>query len=216
VSSSAQRLHHREQREQTRRQILVAADRQLRARPYRELSVETVMSDTGLTRTAFYRHFDDVPDLVLRLLEDVGRELYDIAQRWRRDSAEDFPNAAREGLRGIVAFFERHGPLIAAVAEGAVTDERIEAGYESFIEAFITLTSRGFDAMVQRGQVDPFPTQPMARALNLMNERFLLDQLGREPRSDPADVLATIETIWLRSLGPVRSADGDGRSASDA
>jgi hypothetical protein len=43
----------------------------------------------------------------------------------------------------------------------------------------------------------------VARALNLMSERFLLDQLGREPRGEPADVLATIETIWLRSVGPV-------------
>jgi AcrR family transcriptional regulator len=206
VSSSAQRLRHREQREQTRQQILVAADRQLRDRPYRELSVETVMADTGLTRTAFYRHFDDVPDLVLRLLEDVGRELYEIAERWLEGSAEDFQSAAREGLRGIVAFFVRHGPLVAAVAEGAVTDEGIEAGYHSFIEAFITLTERGFAGMIERGQTDPFPTAALARALNLMNERFLLDQLGREPRGDPAEVLATIETVWLRSMGPVRTA----------
>jgi TetR/AcrR family transcriptional regulator, ethionamide resistance regulator len=203
VSSSVQRLRHREHREQTRRQILAAADRQLRDRPYRELSVETVMADSGLTRTAFYRHFDDAPDLVLRLLEDLGRELYEIAQRWSRGSAEDFPAAAQEGLRGVVAFFERHGPLVAAVAEAAVMDERIESGYQGFLEAFITPTERGFDGMVQRGQVEPFPTRAVARALNLMNERFLLDQLGREPRGDPADVLATIETIWLRSVGPV-------------
>ena len=52
------------------------------------------MADTGLTRTAFYRHFDDVPDLVLRLLEDVGRELYEIAERWLEGSAEDFQAAA--------------------------------------------------------------------------------------------------------------------------
>ena len=206
VSSSAQRLRHRDKREQTRRQILVAADRQLRDRPYRDLSVETVMADTGLTRTAFYRHFDDVPDLVLRLLEDVGRELYEIAQCWLEGSAEDFPRAAHEGMSGIVAFFQRHGPLVAAVAEGAVSDERIEAGYASFIETFITLTDRGFDGLVKRGQVDPFPTHAVSRALNLMNERFLLDQLGREPHGDPAEVLATIETVWLRSVGPVRPA----------
>ncbi|MGB9185122.1 MAG: TetR/AcrR family transcriptional regulator [Solirubrobacteraceae bacterium] len=203
MSTSVQRLRHREHREQTRRQILAAADRQLRDRPYRELSVETVMTDAGLTRTAFYRHFEDVPDLVLRLLEDVGGELYEIAQKWRRGSAEDFPAAAREGLRAIVAFFERHGPLVAAVAEATVADQRIESGYQGFLEVFITLTERGFEGMVQRGQVEPFPTRAVARALNLMNERLLLDQLGREPRGEPADVLATIEMIWLRSVGAV-------------
>ena len=63
VSTAAQRARHRDQRETTRRDILAAADRFLRERPYRELSIEVVMEGTGLTRTAFYRHFDDMADL---------------------------------------------------------------------------------------------------------------------------------------------------------
>ncbi len=80
VSSPARRARHREQRESTRREIIAAADRFLRERPYRELSVEVVMAETGLTRTAFYRHFDDVTDLLLRLLAELGSELYAIAR----------------------------------------------------------------------------------------------------------------------------------------
>ena len=75
MRSVEQRTRQRENRENTRREILAAADRFLRERPYRELSVEVVMAQTGLTRTAFYRHFDDLPALVLRLLADVGAEL---------------------------------------------------------------------------------------------------------------------------------------------
>jgi AcrR family transcriptional regulator len=206
VSSSGQRLRMRERREQTRREILEATERALRERPYRDLSVEVVMAGTGLTRTAFYRHFDDVPDLVLRVLQDVGSELFEIAQRWLKGSTEDFPAAAREGLEGIVDFFSRHGPLVAAVSEAAVTDERIEAGYSTFMNVFFTLTTQGLDAMVQRGQLAPCDTEGMSRALNLMNERYLLDQLGREPRGDPAAVLATLEAIWVRSVGPLRQS----------
>ena len=202
VSSSGQRLRMREQREQTRREIIAAADALLRERPYRELSVESVMAGTGLTRTAFYRHFDDVPDLVLRVLQDVGAELLQIAQRWVQGATEDFPGAARTGLAGIVDFFGRHGPLVAAVAEAAVTDERIEAGYAGIIDMFTQLTTQGLDAMVARGQLAALDTAALSRALNLMNERFLLDQLGREPRGDPATVLATLETIWLRAVSP--------------
>ena len=203
MSSSGQRGRMREQREQTRREIIAATDRVLRERPYRELSVEVVMSGTGLTRTAFYRHFDDVPDLVLRVLQEVGRELFDVAQNWLKGSSEDFAAAAHAGLSGVVAFFARHGPLVSAVAEAAVTDERIEAGYGRFIEVFIELTTAGFDEMVARGQLEPCDTVGLSRALNLMNERFLLDQLGREPRGEPTAVLATLETIWLRSVGPI-------------
>jgi AcrR family transcriptional regulator len=203
MSSSVRRTHHREQRENTRRQILAAADGLLRERPYRELSVETAMAQTGLTRTAFYRHFDDVTDLVLRLLEDVGHELYAIAARWLEGTVENFPAATHDGLRGIVGFFERHGRLIRAISEAAVTDERIERGYSSFVEAFIDMTARGFDELVASGQVDPLDTRALARALNLMNERYLLDQFGHDPQGSADVAIATLEAVWLRAVGPL-------------
>lgn len=204
VSSAAQRTRQREHRENTRREILAAADSFLRERPYRDLSVEIVMAQTGLTRTAFYRHFDDVPDLVLRLLEELSQELYAVAASWLEAVGEDFPAAAQRGLAGIVHFFARHGPLLRAVSEAAVTDERIERGYDGLLESFTEMTAHGFDALIERGQVDPFNTGEVARALNLMNERYLLDRFGREPSDDTSAVVQTLERVWLGSVGALR------------
>lgn len=200
MSYSAQRSRKREQRENTRRAILSAADRLLRERPYRELSVDLVMAQTGLTRTAFYRHFDDIPSLVLELLADVGGELYEVAERWRTDALEDLSGSAYEGLRAIVAFMVEHGRLVRAVADGAATDELIETGYRQFRDAFDELIADGLDALSARGELDIPDTRTMARALNLMNEAFLLDQFGKEPLADPQLALATLDTIWLRVL----------------
>jgi len=204
VSSAAARTKRREQRESTRREILAAADQLLRARPYRELSVDLVMTQTGLTRTAFYRHFDDVPDLVLRLLGDVGRELYTNGERWREGAFDNFAAAAHEALRGIVDFFVRHGRLVRAIAEAAATDEQIEQGYSEFLAVFTEMISETFDAMVERGILDVPDTRALALALNLMNERYLLEEFGREPLADPDVALATLETIWLRVVSDVR------------
>jgi TetR/AcrR family transcriptional regulator, ethionamide resistance regulator len=200
VSTSAQRSRRREQREQTRGQILAAADAFLRERPYRELSVEVVMTRTGLTRTAFYRHFDDIPDIVLRLLQDVGGELYAIAQRWSESAGYDYPNAAHEGLAGIVDFFVRHGRLVRAVADAAATDEQIERGYTAFVSAFSEMIAVTLDRLLASGRLDVPDTRAMARALNLMNEAYLLDAFGRDPIGDRDVALATLETIWLRVL----------------
>jgi TetR/AcrR family transcriptional regulator, ethionamide resistance regulator len=201
VSTSAQRSRRREQREQTRRRILAAADAFLRERPYRELSVEVVMTRTGLTRTAFYRHFDDVPDIVLRLLEDVGGELYAVAHRWSESAGHDYPNAAHAGLAGIVDFFVRHGRLVRAVADAAATDEQIEQGYAAFVNAFTEMIAVTLDRLVASDRLDVPDSRAMARALNLMNEAYLLDAFGREPIGDRDVALATLETIWLRVLG---------------
>ena len=202
MSYAPQRTRRREQRENTRREILAAADRLLRERPYRELSVDLLMAQTDLTRTAFYRHFDDVPDLVLRLLADVGRELYAVGERWREGLERDHVAAAREGLRGIVQFMVRNGKLVRAVAEGAATDELIERGYQQYLEAFTELIAAGLEELGARSHVDVGDTRALARALNLMNESFLLDQFGKDPQGDPEVALATLETIWLRVLAP--------------
>ncbi len=204
VSSSVLRTRRREQREQTSREILAAADQFLRDHPFRELSLDVVMAQTGLTRTAFYRHFDDVTELVLKLLEEIGAELYTIGAGWVEGAHGDFEQARHQALRGIIAFFERHGPLVRAVADAAGTDEEIERGYGGFIEAFVEMTVTGLDGLVERGQLERCDTRELARALTLMNERYLLDTFGRAPQGDPAAALATLEHIWSRSIGPVR------------
>ena len=200
VSTSVQRSRRREQRENTRREILATADQLLRERPYRELSVDLVMARTGLTRTAFYRHFEDVPDLVLHLLAEVGQELYAVSERWREGAVDDFATASHEGLRGIVEFMLRHGRLVRAVAEAAATDELIERGYRQFVSRFTDMIASALDELVAQGRARVPDTHAMAQALNLMNEAFLLEQFGREPIGDPAIALATLETIWFRVL----------------
>jgi AcrR family transcriptional regulator len=198
------RNRRREQREQTRGQILSAADRFLREHPFRELSVDVVMAQTGLTRTAFYRHFDDVTELVMKLLEDVGAELYAVATGWLAGAEDDLRTATHEALGGIVGFFQRHGPLVRAIADAARTDEQIERGYGGFLQAFVEMTVGGLNGLVGRDQLAARDTRELARALTLLNERYLLDTFGRNPQGDPAAALDTLEHIWLRTIGPVR------------
>jgi AcrR family transcriptional regulator len=201
MSSSAQRARQREHRESTRREILGAADRFLRERPYRELSVDVVMTRTGLTRTAFYRHFDDVTDLVLRLLDEIGTELLAIAQRWNEDAGGDPPMAAHQALTDVVGFFVRHGPLVRAIADAAATDERIELGYRKTFNAFVDITAQGLERLAAQGAATAANPRALALALNLMNEAYLLHEFGRPPFGDPAVALTTVETVWLRAAG---------------
>lgn len=37
----------------------------------------------------------------------------------------------------------------------------------------------------------------------LPGERYMLDSFGREPYADPQNVIATMEMIWLRTIGPL-------------
>ena len=203
MSTAAQRARHRDQRESTRREILAATERFLRERPYRELSVEAVMEGTGLTRTAFYRHFDDTTDLVLRLFAEIGQELYTVAQRWGETAGVGFPAPAQEALARIVDFFARHGPLVRAIVDAAATDEQIEVAYRTALDQFAVMATRTLDRLVADGRLEVIDTRALARALTLMNAAYLLEEFGREPYGDRDVALATLETIWLRVAGPL-------------
>jgi AcrR family transcriptional regulator len=208
VSSAERRAADREERESTRREIMTATDRFLRERPYRELSVEALMTQAGLTREAFYAHFDDVTDLILSLLTEVGAELYAVAERWLVDAQVTQTGAVGSGLpahvwlRAIVEFFARNGPLVGAISEAATTDERIERAYNGFLDRYTELTAIGLEYMIRQGLIEPLDPWPVARALNLMNERYLLSEFGRGSDGDPELALTTLETIWVRALAP--------------
>lgn len=199
MSSMAERTKRRQARTETRRQILDAAERFLRERPFRELSVEALMAETGHTRTVFYRHFDDLADLSMAILQDVGNELYEVVQRWI-GSVSEGRSAANEALAGIVDFFVRHGPLVRAVAEAAYHDDEIERLFDGFVTMFTDMTEKVLEEEITAGRVAELDPKETARALNLMNVRYLLDSFGREPQADRDRVVETLTRIWGRVL----------------
>lgn len=208
MSVAKQRSQRRLRREEVRGRILDAAADLLRDRPYRDLTVEQVMRAAGLSRTIFYRHFDDLPHLVLRLLEAPSA---DLLERERRLALEELPLAEviREALTAPVAAFERHGPLLRAIAEAASHDEVIEMGFRSLMEQYEQLIVEYLRLLSDLGRGRLEDPEPAARALNLMNVHFLLDAFGTpERRISPDAALGTLTEIWV---GAVLRDTGAGR-----
>ena len=92
---------------ESEREILVAAEEFLRERPFREMTVDAVMSRTGLKRPAFYVHFRDRHDLALRVVEQLGMEIGEMVDRWLVAAAaintvQLICGAFGAGLAGIV------------------------------------------------------------------------------------------------------------------
>jgi AcrR family transcriptional regulator len=201
MTLAVQRTKRRQQRQETRQQILDAAQGFLRERSFRELSVEAVMSGTGHTRTVFYRHFDDIPSLVLTLIAEVGAELVEVGQQWAQTDNTG-PEVARERLAIFVDFYVRNGPLVRAVAEASHHDDLVEKAYSDMVEGFIALTAQAIQTRVDSGELKPVDAPEIARALVRMLNGYLDDALGQEPRTEPGRVLDTVWTIWTRTLFP--------------
>jgi TetR/AcrR family transcriptional regulator, ethionamide resistance regulator len=197
-TAAATRTRRRQTREQSRRQILAAADAILREASYRDLTIDAVMAETGLSRTVFYRHFADLPDLVLALMQDVGAPLLEHAEAMA--AGPEDPERMRAGLERIVAFWAEHGPLVWAVSHAAGHDEEIEALYEGLVERFVDLTEQGLRRAAERGAIKDVDPRPTAEALTAMNAHYLLRTFGRPPFGDQETAARTLWTIWNRTL----------------
>ena len=206
MSGGSRRRHTARQAEQA---ILAAARSFLAEHPFRELTAETVMAQTGLSRQAFYAYFRDRYDLATRLLEGVGALLFTVDRIWLEgvgESREESRRSLDESLRRGSETFVFYGPVLRAISDAASHDTRVEEVYrfgliENFIQAVAKRIERDVDTGVSPQSIDPKET---ARALVLLTERYILDAFGR-PENHPspgksAAVIDTLVGVWEAAL----------------
>ena len=183
----------RHSRQESRDRIVAAATELVRHQSYGELSIGAVMERAGFGRTIFYRHFDDLGDLLIRASRDAVQQLYASQLPLAEASASDPRDVVRQVAEQAVAAFERHGPLLRAVHEAASSDPEVAAGYSAMRRQFDGLVEQALRARGAR--VDD--VAETARALNLLNEAYLLDAFGRTPRVSTETAVQTVTEIWL-------------------
>lgn len=190
---------HAERREQSRRRILDAARKLLEDRPWSQVGIEDVTHRAELTRTAFYRHFDDRQTLLLALLDDVGVGLDLIADPWERGEGE--PRATlRSALLELVAVFHEHGRLLRAIADAATQDPDVAAMYAQLGARLSASASERIAIEVTEGRSQVADPHEVGSALVWMNERYLLDRFGQAPLGDPERAADALTEIWLRTV----------------
>jgi TetR/AcrR family transcriptional regulator, ethionamide resistance regulator len=192
----------RQTRQQSRERIIAAATELIRVTPYGALTVDDVMREAGFGRTIFYRHFDDLADLLRRAGREAFEGLIEAEHALSEARERDGSDVVHMAIEPAVAVYQRHGPLLRAIAEAAAAgDEQIAAGRQAWRERFNELVAavlRTRPALADRSEEQIAET---ARALNLMNENYLLDVFGREPRVSADTAARTLTEVWVALMG---------------
>ena len=179
--------------------IVDAAAELVRERSFATLTVDELMAAAGIGRTLFYRHFDDLGDLLLRAGQRGDRRaLRRAGGRSPAVATASARTTSAEAIEAAVGVYRRHGPVLRAVAEAAADDERVAAGPG---RAFAGASTSSSPLALRDAAADREPPladfDETARALNLMNENYLLDAFGREPRVSEETALRTLTEIWV-------------------
>lgn len=98
-----------EQKEKTRRTIIEAAFSQLTAeRGFSSLSLREVAREAGLAATSFYRHFRDMDELGLTLVDEGGLTLRQLMRQARLRIASRGGSVIRTSVHTFMEFIERN------------------------------------------------------------------------------------------------------------
>jgi TetR/AcrR family transcriptional regulator, ethionamide resistance regulator len=126
VSNEVRRpKRERHRPEQSEREILDAAEQLLRERPLSEITVGELMARTRLGRSSFYLYFDDLYDLVARLLARLEAALWEPAERWIEGTEGSPEEDIRRAIGGVVSVWVAHGPVLRAIVEASLHDREV-------------------------------------------------------------------------------------------
>jgi AcrR family transcriptional regulator len=209
VTESGRARRRRRTPQEAEAEIVSAAEALLRERPFRDLTVDEVMRRTELSRPSFYVYFRDRHNLVLRVVEVIGAELMDLADRWFKGDG-DGPTQICEALEGVVAAFERYGPVLKALSDAAKEDERVEEVYTGLQQAFIDAMAAHIEREQATGRALSGDPREIAMALVWMEEEYMLHHLGIPGQTTlpPEKIVDVLSTILSRVIyGPASPAN---------
>ncbi len=162
-----------------------------------------IMDRAGLERTIFYRHFENVGALLLGAGREAIDKLYAGQVALAETRVDHGPDAVRQALEIPVRIYREHGPLLRAVSEAVAAEQLVAADQDSIRRDFDDLVATTLrQAAAEHGR-EAGDVSEIAHALNILNESYLLDAFGREPRVSVATATATLAALWLPVLDSV-------------
>jgi len=126
-----------QQKEKTRRQLIDAALGQLSAeRSFSSLSLREVAKEAGLAPTSFYRHFSDMDELGLTLVDEAGLTLRQL-MRQARQRIEKGGSVIQISVQTFMEFIENNGNIFRLLLrERSGTSEEFRAAVNREIRYF--------------------------------------------------------------------------------
>ena len=179
--------------------------------PFRDLTVNALMTPTGMSRSAFYQYFKDLHDLMETLLDMLRDEVFAATGSWFQGTGDPIA-LLNESLAGLVDVCYRLGPILRATDDAAATDERFEKAWNNFKKQFDDAVTARIEADQAQGLIPKFSARPVAIALNRLDAYTLIEAFGQKPRGEPEPVREALERIWISTLYGSRWL---GKGASD-
>lgn len=198
----------RRSREDARAEILAAAEAALGRVDFHELTVDEVMSRTGMTRSAFYHYFTGLDDLVVGLLDLFEHDVRESVDPWLKGEieGEDPLEATMRHLTSMFEVLTSHRASFSAVVQASGGYPRVYAEWQRRVLGyFIDVTESFIRREVSRGLSTATDPRGLARALILMNNALLNDGLAQPEPRDAVSEARIVADVWNAAIYGTKS-----------
>lgn len=187
----------------TSQAILDSAERLLADHDITEITIDGLTAGAGISRSAFYFHFESREAVLRHLAERVVAELFEAAAIWLDEPIDDQPREqVRRALAATVAVWRRHGPVLRGAVRAQDINPEIRQFWAATGRRLLTAVEARIEAERAAGiALDGPPAKALANVLIAMNDEVCFHH-SRTRKSAAADreVVDTLATVWLRSL----------------
>lgn len=188
--------------DRTRAEIMDAALKFIWSRPFHEMTVNSLMTSTGVGRSTFYRYFSDLHAVMEALLDMLEGEITVAIQPWFMGVGDPVA-LLNETLTGLVRICYQRGPFLRAMSDAAATDKRFEKDWNQFIGGFDDLGHTRITADQKQGLSPDFDPSAVIVALNRLNVSTVIEAFGSRPRKKPEPIQVALSRIWTSTCyGP--------------
>ena len=189
--------------EAARAEILAAAKAALQDTRFAELTVDSLMKRTGMTRSSFYHYFSGLDEIALGMLEEFAADIRRTVDPWLKGELDepDHRAATLTHLTAMFEVFELHARGVAAVAQAAgVSQEVYHEWQRGIVDYFIDLTASFIRRQRTLGRSAAADPDRLARALILMNNAAASDNMIRQTPDQPAVIATVLGGIWNSAI----------------
>ncbi|PTL58409.1 TetR/AcrR family transcriptional regulator [Paraconexibacter algicola] len=171
--------------------------------PAGDLSVGRLCTHAGISRSTFYKYFEDRPAMLHALSADTLHRLYAAQRSWLARGAQATRADVRASMAALLQAYTGERAVLRATADAATTEPSLAAAYTSAVQDYARAIARFVRAGRTAGAIpDGPPAAETGAALAWMTERTVATA---PPDADPAalaDALTHVLTATLAIPDP--------------
>ena len=170
-------------------------------RAFADLSVGEIATRAGIARSAFYNHYADKRELIIRLAERHSKRVAEHMAAFTIGDLIAPKEQVTAMLRVTASAYTSEPHLARALFEAASYDDVVRSWWDRHVDGIVAVGRSQLEFEQRRGRLPGSDVGAAAFAIHWMIHETFNQELVQHQRLDPEVVIETVAALILRVIG---------------